>query len=124
MKNTTGKTPTLFIFELNYLKDKGETMKSGVYFVHYDDIDAFLKHIASEGRELDGFETVAQVAQLKLPKYKDQYRAFSVDNGIKTSDKRVGYWGDTYNLEAMNRWNKWYFTDEYIELWTPRKVIL
>ena len=121
MKNTTGKTPTLFIFELNYLKDKGETMKSGVYFVHYDDIDAFLKHIASEGRELDGL--VAQVAQLKLPKYKDQYRAFSVDNGIKTSDKRVGYW-DTYNLEAMNRWNKWSFTDEYIELWTPRKVIL
>ena len=54
MKNTTGKTPTLFIFELNDLKDKGETMKSGVYFVHHDDIDAFLKHIASEGRELDG----------------------------------------------------------------------
>ena len=118
MKNTTGKTPTLFIFELNDLKDKGETMKSGVYFVHYDDIDAFLKHIASEGRELDGL-----VAQLKLPKYKDQYRAFSVDNGIKTSDKRVGQWG-TYNLEAMNRWNKWSFTDEYIELWKPRKVIL
>ena len=115
MKNTTGKTPTLFIFELNHLKDKGETMKSGVYFVHYDDIDAFLKHIASEGRELDGL-----VTQLKLPKYKDQYRAFSIDKG-KT--KRVGYWG-TYELEAMKRWNKWDFTDEYIELWTPRKVIL
>ena len=115
MKNTTGKTPTLFIFELNYLKDKGETMKSGVYFVHYDDIDAFLKHIASEGRELDGF-----VTRLKDPKYKDQYRAFSIDKG-KT--KRVGYWG-TYELEAMKRWNKWNFTDEYIELWTPRKVIL
>ena len=93
-------------------------MKSGVYFVHYDDIDAFLKHIELNGRELDGL-----VTQLKLPKYKDQYRAFSVDNGIKTSNKRVGYW-DTYNLEAMNRWNNWSFTDEYIELWTPRKVIL
>ena len=115
MKNTTGKTPTLFIFELNYLKDKGETMKSGVYFVHYDDIDAFLKHIASEGRELDGL-----VTQLKLPKYKDQYRAFSIDKG-KT--KRVGYWG-TYELEAMKRWNEWDFTDKYIEHWRPRKVIL
>ena len=93
-------------------------MKSGVYFVYYDDIDAFLKHIASEGRELDGL-----VAQLKLPEYIDQYRVFSVDNGIKTSDERVGYWG-TYNLEAMNRWDNWSFTDEYIELWKPRKVIL
>ena len=97
------------------LKDKGETMKSGVYFVHYDDIDAFLKHIELNGRELDGL-----VTQLKLPKYKDQYRAFSIDKG-KT--KRVGYWG-TYELEAMKRWNKWSFTDEYIELWTPRKVIV
>ena len=105
------------------MKDKGETMKSGVYFVHYDDIDAFLKHIELNGRELDGL-----VTQLKLPKYKDRYRAFSVDNGIKTSDKRVGYWDtywDTYNLEAaMNHWNNWSFTDEYIELWKPRKVIL
>ena len=114
----------LFIFELNYLKDKGETMKlkdkgetmkSGVYFVHYDDIDAFLKHIELNGRELDGL-----VTQLKLPKHKDQYRAFSIDNG---RNKRVGYWG-TYELEAMKRWDKWYFTDEYIELWTPRKVML
>ena len=90
-------------------------MKSGVYFVHYDDIDAFLKHIELNGRELDGL-----VTQLKLPKYKDQYRAFSIDKG-KT--KRVGYWG-AYELEAMKRWYKWSFTDEYIELWTPRKVIL
>ena len=87
-------------------------MKSGVYFVHYDDIDAFLKHIELNGRELDGL-----VTQLKLPKYKDQYRAFWIDKG-KT--KRVGYWG-TYELEAMKRWS---FTDKYIELWTPRKVIL
>ena len=100
------------------MKDKGETMKSGVYFVHYDDIDAFLKHIEENGRKLDGF-----VAQLKLPKYKDQYRAFSVDNGIETSTERVGYWG-TYKLEAMERWNKWSYTDEYIEHWKPRKVIL
>ena len=90
-------------------------MKSGVYFVHYYDIDAFLKHIELNGRELDGL-----VTQLKLPKYIDQYRAFSIDKG-KT--KRVGYWG-TYELEAMKRWDNWYFTDEYIELWTPRKVIL
>ena len=73
MKNTTGKTPTLFIFELNYLKDKGETMKSGVYFVHYDDIDAFLKHIASEGRELDEL-----VAQLKLPNTKTSIEHFQL----------------------------------------------
>ena len=90
-------------------------MKSGVYFVHYDYIDAFLKHIEENGRKLDGV-----VAHLKLPKYKDQYRAFSIDKG-KT--KRVGYWG-TYKLEAMERWNKWLFTDEYIEHWKPRKVIL
>ena len=104
------------------MKDKGETMKSGVYFVHYDDIDAFLKYIELNGRELDGLVTQLDglVTQLKLPKHKDQYRAFSIDNG---RNKRVGYWG-TYNLEAINRWKKWSFTDEYIELWKPRKVIL
>ena len=93
-------------------------MKSGVYFVHYDDIDAFLKHIEINGRELDGSRS-----NLKHPKHEGTYRAFSVDNGIETSTERVGYWG-TYNLEAMERWNKWSFTDEYIELWKPRKVIL
>ena len=97
------------------MKDKGETMKSGVYFVHYDDIDAFLKHMELNGRELDGL-----VTRLNLPKYKDQYRVFSIDKG---RTKRVGYWG-TYELETIKRWNKWYFTDEYIELWTPIKVIL
>ena len=115
MKNTTGKTPTLFIFELNYVKDKGETMKSGVYFVHYDDIDAFLKHIESEGREL-----YVLVEQLKFPKYKDKYQAFSVDKG---NTNRVGYWG-TRKLEEMKTWDKWDFTDKYIEQWKPRKVIL
>ena len=92
-------------------------MKSGVYFVHYDDIDAFLKHIELNGRELDGL-----VTQLNLPKYKDQYRAFSIDKG---RTKRVGYWG-TYELEAMKRWNNWDYTDKHIEHWQPnkKKVIL
>ena len=99
---------------------KGNIMKSGVYFVHYDNIDAFLYEAKKAGRtpmSTDSYKTI------KDEEYKDQYRAFSVDNGQQGEPNRIGYW-DTYNLEAMNRWNKWSFTDEYIELWTPRKVIL
>ena len=92
-------------------------MKSGVYFVHYDDIDAFLKHIEKDGRELDG-----NIEELKNSYWKDKYRVFSIDKG---NSKRVGYWY-AYNLDKMESWHHWNYTDEYIEHWRPnkKKVIL
>ena len=96
---------------------KDNIMKSGVYFVHYDDIDAFLAEAKKAGRTL---LSTGSYEKIKDEEYKGLYRVFSVDNDRR--GELIGYWG-TYNLEAMERWNKWYFTDEYIELWKPRKVI-
>ena len=95
-------------------------MNSGVYFVHYNHIDAFLAEAKKAGRtpmSEDSYEI------LKDEEYKDLYRVFSVDNGRKREPKRIGYW-DARTLDAMEYWSDWSFTDHYIEHWRPKKKII
>ena len=95
-------------------------MKSGVYFVHYNHIDAFLYEAKKAGRttmSTGSYETI------KDEEYKGLYRVFSVDNGRKGDPKRIGYWG-AMTLDAMEYWSDWSFTDNYIEHWRPKKIIL
>ena len=97
-------------------------MKSGVYFVHYDDIDAFLEETKKAGRTPIGTEIYKTI---KDEEYKGLYRVFSVDNEQRGNPKRVGYWGAvTVTLDAMEYWSDWAFTDKYIEHWRPKKIIL
>ena len=90
--------------------------KSGVYFVHFDDIPLFVETAKAQGRRFAGnFEKITREI------YKNTYRPFSID---KDSD-RMGYWY-AYEIEKMKTWNDWDYTDHYIELWKPnqKKVIL
>ena len=99
---------------------KGNIMKSGVYFVHYDNIDAFLYEAKKAGRtpmSTDSYKTI------KDEEYKGFYRVFSVDNGRRGEPNRIGYWG-AMTLDAMEYWSDWSFTDNYIEHWRPKKIIL
>ena len=82
-------------------------LKSGVYFVHYDDIPAFVEIAKAQGRNFCG-----DYAQITKEIYKDTYRPFSID---KDSD-RMSYWYD-HPLEDMNHWDDWEYTEKYIELW-------
>lgn len=91
-------------------------MKSGVYFVHYDDIPAFVETAKAQGRTFCGdYENITS------KKYKDTYRPFSIDKGCN----RMSYWS-TYPLEDMKHWDDWDYTEKYIEHWKPlkKKVIL
>lgn len=95
-------------------------MKSGVYFVHYDNIDAFLYEAKKAGRtpmSTDSYKTI------KDEEYKGFYRVFSVDNGRRGEPNRIGYWG-AMTLDEMEYWSDWSFTDNYIEHWRPKKIIL
>ena len=99
---------------------KGNIMKSGVYFVHYDDIDAFLAEAKKAGRTL---LSTGSYEKIKDEEYKGLYRVFSVDNGQQSEPNRIGYW-DAMTLDAMEYWSDWSFTDNYIEHWRPKKIIL
>ena len=103
--------------ESNTLRGERMYLKSGVYFVHFDDIPLFVETAKAQGRYLAG-----DYDEITRKRHKNTYRAFSIDNG---RNKRVGYWG-TYELEDMNDWDDWDYTDEYIEHWQPnkKKVIL
>ena len=91
-------------------------LKSGVYFVHYDDIPAFVETAKAQGRCFDGnYEEITREI------YKNTYRPFSIDK----DSVRFSYW-PIYSLEAMKSWRNWDYTERYIELWKPnqKKVIL
>ena len=95
-------------------------MKSGVYFVHYDNIDAFLAEAKKAGRTPLSTGTYNMI---KDEEYKGFYRVFSVDNGQRGEPNRLGHW-DAMTLDAMEYWSDWSFTDKYIEHWRPKKIIL
>ena len=99
---------------------KGNIMKSGVYFVHYDNIDAFLAEAKKAGRTPLSTGTYNMI---KDEEYKGFYRVFSVDNGQRGEPNRLGHW-DAMTLDAMEYWSNWSFTDKYIEHWRPKKIIL
>ena len=91
-------------------------LKSGVYFVHYDDIPAFVETAKAQGRRFAGnFEKITREI------YKNTYRPFSIDK----DSVRFSYW-NTDTLEAMKTWDDWDYTERYIEHWRPnkKKVIL
>ena len=91
-------------------------LKSGVYFVHYDDIPAFVETAKAQGRYLCG-----DYRSITSEKYKNTYRPFSIDKHIN----RMSYW-NTDTLEAMKTWDDWDYTERYIEHWQPnkKKIIL
>ena len=86
--------------------------KSGVYFVHYDDIPLFVETAKAQERYFCG-----DYQLITSDKYKDTYRPFSID---KHTD-RMSYW-NTNALEAMKDWDDWDYTDEYIEHWRPNEL--
>ena len=94
------------------------TLKSGVYFVHYDDIPLFVETAKAQGRLFAG-----NYEELTRKRYENTYRPFSIDK----NSVRFSYWyWPTRSLEDMKDWEDWDYTDEYIEHWQPnkKKVIL
>ena len=95
---------------------KGNIMKSGVYFVHYNHIDAFLAEAKKAGRTP---MSTGSYENIKDEEYKGLYRVFSVDY----DGNRIGYW-DAMTLDKMEHWENWSYTDPYIEHWIPKKVLI
>ena len=96
---------------------KGNIMKSGVYFVHYNHIDAFLAEAKKAGRTP---MSTGSYEKIKDEEYKGLYRVFSVDN---YNGNIIGYW-DAMTLDKMEHWKNWSYTDAYIEHWIPKKVLI
>ena len=91
-------------------------LKSGVYFVHYDDIPAFVETAKAQGLYFCG-----HYPSITSEKYKNTYRPFAIDKHYN----RINYW-NTDTLEAMKTWDDWDYTERYIEHWRPnkKKVVL
>ena len=90
--------------------------KSGVYFVHFDDIPLFVETAKAQGRYFFG-----NYPSITSEKYKNTYRPFLIDK----HRNRMSYW-NTDTLEAMKTWDNWDCTERYIEHWRPnkKKVVL
>ena len=95
-------------------------MKSGVYFVHYNHIDAFLKEAEKSGRRP---LTTNTYDYLTNEEYANLYRVFSLDSEDKSYGNRIGCW-DAMTVDKMKHWKNWSYTDPYIENWKPKKVVI
>ena len=99
-------------------------LTSGVYFVDYKNIQTFLDHSKKSGWDWIGdVDVYDALAGYTTPK---SIIPFSLDN----NDNHVGYWlapicdNQADLLKEIENWNDWEWTDEHIEHYKPKTVIL
>lgn len=99
-------------------------LTSGVYFVDYENIQTFLDHSKKSGWDWgDDVDVYDEFAEYATPK---SIIPFSLDN----DDNRIGYWHEQICdnqadlLNQIENWNDWEWTDEHIEHYNPKTVIL
>ena len=99
-------------------------LKSGVYYVDYKNIHTFLDHASKYGWDWDsGVEVEDELYDYTTEK---SIIPFSLDyNGY-----RIGYWSDFISddksevLDNIENWDNWNWTDEHIEYYHPKRILL
>ena len=107
------------------------TLKSGVYFVRYKDIDKFFKHAEISGWQ-EGFDnTQAEIYDDLKHRGRDDktIKQMVIPCLLDKEQREVGYWPKAVCLEseveeAMKTWDAWFWTERYIEYYQSKKLIL
>lgn len=87
-------------------------LKSGVYYVDYKNIHTFLDHAREYGWEWNSrVDVEVELEDHATPK---SIIPFSLDYNGKRSDVP----------KNMEIWSDWKWTDEHIEYYQPRKILL
>ena len=106
-------------------------LKSGVYFVRYQDITKFVQDAENNGWK-HSFDHPQEEIYATLNNHgreektiKQSVIPFSLDQ----EKRRIGYWTEKRFFESdveetINTWNDWYWTEKHIELYQSKKLIL
>ena len=107
------------------------TLKSGIYFVQFKDIDKFFKDAENNGWKHSFDHPQEEICDtLKfLDREEKTIKQMVIPLSLDQEKRRVGYWAykscfESDVEETMKTWNDWYWTDKYIEYYQSKKVIL
>ena len=99
-------------------------LKSGVYYVDYKNIHTFLDYASEYGWDWDsGIEVEDELYDYATEK---SIIPFSLDY----YGYRIGYWSDFISddksevLDNIENWDDWNWTDEHIEYYQPKRIVL
>ena len=106
-------------------------LKSGVYFVRYQDITKFYQDAEKNGWKHNVDDPQAKIyAQLRNYGREDKtIKQLVIPFSLDQEKRRVGYWSQHVCFESdveetIKTWNNWYWTDKYIEFYQSKKIIL
>ena len=106
-------------------------LKSGVYFVRYQDITKFVQDAENNGwkHRFDHPQEEIYATLKFLDREEKTIKQLVIPFSLDQEKRRVGYWTNKLYFESdveetIKTWNDWYWTDKYIEFYQSKKVIL
>ena len=107
------------------------TLKSGVYFVKFKDIDKFFQDVEKNGwkHNFDKPQKNIHETLIALDKEDETIKQSVIPFALNQEKNRVGYWVNGVCLESeveenMRTWSKWCWSDRHIEFYQAKKLIL
>ena len=110
-------------------------LKSGVYFVRYKDIDKFLQDAEKNGWQHAFKNPKAKIHHTLMVHGREEktIKQLVIPFSLDKSKRRVGYWSQYVSRyvclesdveETMKTWKDYSWTDNYIEFYQRKKIIL
>ena len=105
-------------------------LKSGVYFVRYQDITKFFQDAEKNGWKHDFDEPQVEIyATLnKHDQEKKTIKQLVIPFSLDKRKRRIGWWSQDVYFESdveetMGNWNDWDWSEKHIEVYQSKKVV-
>ena len=106
-------------------------LKSGVYFVKFKDINKFFQDAEANGWKHRFSQPQEEIHNTMLNRTRDSetVKQSVIPISLDKRKRRVGFWSNEGCLEsdveeAMKTWSDWYWSEQYIEFYQSKKLIL
>ena len=106
-------------------------LKSGVYFVRYQDITKFFQDAEKNGWHHNFDEPQVEIYDtLKFLDREDKtIKQFVIPFSLDKRKRRIGYWTQHVCFESdveetMDDWSDWGWSEKHIEFYQSKKVVL
>ena len=106
-------------------------LKSGVYFVRYQDITKFFQDAEKNGWKHDFDEPRVEIyATLNNHSREEKtIKQLVIPFSLDKRKRRIGFWSQDVCLESeveetMGNWNDWDWSEKHIEVYQSKKVVL
>ena len=106
-------------------------LKSGVYFVRYQDITKFFQDAEKNGWHHTFDEPQKRINKLltAMGRNDKTVKQLVIPFSLDKRKKRIGFWANEGCFEndveeTMGNWNDWDWSDKYIEFYQNKKLIL